>query len=89
MEEEHAQPSSLGSLLSSYTVPVADARTTERGTLLRYFSEKLQRPIPRVCAYLKGMQDLSTLYYIKSSCDQAEARGVAWGAAFHTSIKVK
>lgn len=31
---------------------------------------------------------LQDLYFIKSSCDQAEQRGIAWGAAFYTSVKV-
>lgn len=87
MEDEHGDPKPIGTLFASYVLPVKN-RATERGELLKYFSTKLARPIPRVAAYLKGMQDLQTLYFIKSSCDQAEARGIPWGAAFHTSIKV-
>jgi hypothetical protein len=63
-------------------------RTTERGELLQYFSQKLNRPIPYVAFRLTKM-DLPTLYYIKSDCDQAANRGIPWGAAFYTSIKPK
>lgn len=63
-------------------------RATERGDLLKYFSGKLKKPIPRVAFALTGM-DLQTLYYIKSDCDQAERKGIPWGAAFWTSIKPK
>lgn len=86
MEEETGIPVATSSLFANYRIPVKN-QVTERGELLKYFSLKLQRPIPRVATYLKGMQDLKTLYYIKSDCDQAEARGVPWGAAFHTSLK--
>lgn len=88
MEEETTHTiKDTASLFASYRVPETKTRTSERGELLKYFSQKLQRPIPRVAGYLKGLQDLKTLYYIKSDCDQAEARGIPWGAAFYTSLK--
>lgn len=91
MEEETGTPVAIASLFANYKMPqpTKAKAATERGELLKYFSQKLQRPIPRVATYLKGMQDLKTLYYIKSDCDQAEARGIPWGAAFHTSLKPK
>ncbi len=63
-------------------------KQSERGSLLEYFAGKLHKKIPYVAFKLTGM-DLSTLYFIKSSCDQAENRGIPWGAAFYSSIKVK
>lgn len=63
-------------------------KATERGELLKYFAQKLNRPIPYVAFRLTGM-DIPTLYYIKSECGQAEYRGIPWGAAFYTSIKPK
>lgn len=43
--------------------------------------------IPRIAMHLSHLKELKDLYYLKSSCDQAEKRGVAWGAAFWTAIK--
>lgn len=78
------------SLMAAYILPTPQKgrKPSERGELLAYFAKKLGVTIPRVASQLKGMQDLRTLYYIKSDCDQAEARGIPWGAAFHTSLKV-
>lgn len=75
------------SLFAAYRMP-EKKKASERGELLRYFSEKLSRPIPRVAMYVKGLE-VKDLYFMKSDCDQAEARGVPWGAAFHTSLKVR
>lgn len=63
-------------------------KVTERGELLAYFAQKLGKKIPYVAFRVQGM-GLKDLYFIKSDCDQAEARGVAWGAAFHTSLKIQ
>lgn len=87
MDDVQEHTVSIESLLASYRVPVAKKNNTERGDLLAYFSKKLGISIVRVAAKLKGMQDMATLYYIKSDCDQAEARGIPWGAAFYTALK--
>lgn len=87
MEDEKA-PVALATLFGSYEIPKPKKRVSERGELLKYFSSKLGRPIPRVATYLTGLE-VKDLYFIKSDCDQAEARGIPWGAAFHTSLKPK
>lgn len=80
---------STATLFANYKMPQASKRMSERGELLYYFADKLGWPVGRVGARLKGMQDLRTLYFIKSDCDQAASRGVPWGAAFHTSLRVR
>lgn len=79
----------LGSLLKGRRlVPVPEkTRKTERGELLKYFSGKLKMPIPRVAKHLEHLKEVRDLYYLKSDCDQAEARGVPWSAAFWTGIR--
>lgn len=61
---------------------------SERGSLLEYFAGKLKMPIKRVAFHLTGFT-VQDMYYIRSECDQAENRGIAWGAAFWNSLKVK
>ncbi len=77
-------------MLSIQQIPlfIEKKKGTERGELLKYFAQKLHKKIPYVAFKLTGM-DLNTLYYIKSECDQAEQRGIPWGAAFYSSIKIK
>lgn len=87
--DEHTNLQSAESLFSGYVLPpITKQRASERGELLSYFSTKLQRSIPRVAVYVKGLT-VQDLYFIKSDCDQAELRGLPWGAAFHTSLKVR
>lgn len=73
-------------------------RRTERGDLLVYFADKLN--IGRAQKKLKDVTPASVgfwltgftlhdLYYLKSSCDDAERRGTPWGARFWTSIREK
>lgn len=61
-------------------------RATERGELLKHFAQKLNTNI-RFVAFKVTKMNLQDLYFIKSDCDQAEARGIPWGAAFYTSLK--
>lgn len=81
--EEHVIHTTA-TLFGSYTIP-KKKKATERGELLSYFSKKLGRPIPYVAFKVTSLK-MPDLYFIKSSCDQAEQRGIAWGAAFHTSL---
>ncbi len=60
---------------------------SERGELLSYFSTKLHKKIPYVAFKLTGFT-IQDMYYLRSSCDQAEHRGIPWGAAFYSSIKI-
>lgn len=68
-------------------MPITKKRVTERGELLKYFSERLGIPIPRVARHLFHLDELQDLYYLKSDCDQAVARGIPFSAAFWTAIK--
>lgn len=76
----------IATLLNGYQLPQRRKRANERGDLLVYFASKLDRKIPSFSWALKGLE-LVDLYYIKSDCDQAEARGIPWGAAFWSSLK--
>lgn len=61
---------------------------TERGELLKYFSQKIGKPIGFVAMKLTGFK-LPDLYYLKSTCDDAERRGTPWGKVFYGSIKIQ
>lgn len=63
-------------------------RKTERGELLKYFSQKTGKPIGYIAMRLTGFK-LPDLYFLKSNCDSEERRGVPWGKVFWGSIKVK
>lgn len=64
-------------------------RTTERGELLKHFSEHLGMPIPRVARHLQGLE-LKDLYFIKSDCDRAlKERNIPWRASFWHLLKPK
>lgn len=77
----------MSDLVGKYEMPER-GRKTERGELLKYFSEKLGHPIPFIATKLTGLT-VEDLYYIKSHCDQEEVRGTPWGAAFNSSLKVQ
>lgn len=79
---------SFGELAKRVRSPLP-SRKTERGELLKYFSEKLRMPIPRVARHLSHLKELQDLYYLKSECDQAVQRGIPFGAAWWTAIKSK
>jgi hypothetical protein len=89
----YAQPAetthTIGSLFAGYAMPQPKKQVSERGELLEYFCKKLSIKIPMLMGrWLWPGITLQDLYFIKSSCDQAEQRGIAWGAAFYTSVKV-
>lgn len=87
MEEEHAIKTTE-TLFAKYTAPVSKKRVTERGELLEYFSNKLGRDIRYVATVLKGLHDLRTLYFIKSSADAYENEGEPWAKGFYGMLKV-
>lgn len=66
----------------------APKRQSERGSLLEYFSEKINKPIGFVAFKLTGFK-LPDLYYLKSVCDSEEKRGTPWSKVFYGSIKPK
>lgn len=61
-------------------------RKTARGELLKFFADKTGRSMGYVAFKCTGL-DMDALYYLQSDMRQANARGVAWGAAFHTALK--
>lgn len=67
--------------------PVKKSRKTERGELLKYFSQKTGWTIPRLCGKLVGLE-VKDFYYIKSICDDYERRGGVWAKCFFGSLKV-
>lgn len=74
--------------ISLFKEPTVQKKSgNERGDLLKEFSERLHKPIGYVAMRLKGMQDLQTLYHIKSMADQEERRGTPWAKTFYGSIK--
>lgn len=62
--------------------------SNERGELLKYFAEKIKKPIGFVAMRLTGFS-VKDMYYIKSICDQEERRGEPWSKIFYGSIKPK
>ena len=73
-------------------------RRTERGELLRYFTDKINAdrdgnrfkklPVAAVGVKLSHLA-LADLYYLKSTCEDAERRGKPFSAIFWWSIKPK
>ncbi len=61
-------------------------RPTERGELLKEFAGRIGKPIGYVAMRLTGFK-LQDLYYLKSTCDDAERRGTPWAKVFYGSIK--
>lgn len=61
-------------------------RTTERGELLLWISEKTGLAIKRVAFLTTGLKK-PDLYFLKSDMEQAYKRGVPWGASFWHAVK--
>lgn len=70
-------------------IKLVKSKATERGDLLKYLAGKMGWSIPRMAKQLSHLKELQDLYFLKSDCDQAEKRGIQWGAAFWTAIKPK
>lgn len=81
------QPKRLGDMMPKFEPP-KKSRKTERGELLKYFAQKINKPIGYV-AFRLAKFSVQDMYFIKSDCDQAQTKGIAWGAAFYSSIKDK
>lgn len=74
------------------------SRATERGDLLTYFTECVNKERDgtkykkvRIPFIATKVSHLSTadLYYLRSSCDDARRRGYGWSKCFFGSLKVK
>lgn len=72
--------------ISAYKLPEVK-RGNPRGDLLKYFSEKLHKPIGYVAMRVTGFT-LEDLYYLRSICDSEEKRGTPFGKVFYGSLKV-
>lgn len=73
------------SLFKDYKPPKTKRRS-ERGDLLEYFSQKLEKPIGYVAFRCKGME-LVDLFYIKSACDDYQRRGNPWAKGWYGMLK--
>lgn len=81
-------PRSLFEALEGYQVP-KESRATERGELLKYFSEQLGISIPRVAKKVTGLS-VADLYYMKSASDAYKRQGMGpWGKAFNGMLIVR
>lgn len=58
---------------------------SERGMLLKYFSEKTKKPLPYIAFKLTGIPT-PDLYHIKKQCDTYKG---PWAKAFFGMLKVK
>lgn len=58
-----------------------------RGDLLEFFAGKMKKEIPYICGRIGKGKSLGQLREIRSDCVQAEARGIAFGAAFNQATK--
>lgn len=58
----------------------------QREILIAYFAKKMGWSKKGMYFKLVHLKELRDLYYIKSDCDQAEARGVPWPAAFRDAL---
>jgi hypothetical protein len=84
----------IASLFGNYQLPTktsaapakAKKGTSERGELLKYFAQKIGKPVGFVAMKCTGLQ-LQDLYYLKSTCDSEEKRGVPWSKVFYGSLK--
>src|SRR5689334_12427990 len=61
----------------------------ERATLIAYFAKKMGWTGRGTAITVGHLKELRDLYYLKSDCDQAEARGVPWPAAFRTALGIR
>jgi hypothetical protein len=88
-EQQTSTLTTMKDLFGNWSVPIPKNEKQKRGELISYFAQKTGRTEGYIRFKLTGMMDLDTLYFLRSDCDQAAARGVPWGAAFHTAIKPK
>jgi hypothetical protein len=73
------------------------SRRTERGDLISFFHHNINKsrtgkfsPLSvRAIAVKLSLYSVADLYYLKSSCLDAERRGIPFSAAFWSAIKVR
>ena len=63
----------------------SNTKKTERGEFLKYFAEKIGRPIGYVAMRLKRVPT-TDLYFIQKQCDSYEG---PWSKAFYGMLKVR
>lgn len=79
---------SMKDLFGEYKVVPTKKRQSERGELLRYFSQKTGKDIKIIAIKLQGLS-ITDLYFIKSSCDDYEKTGNIWGKGFWGMLKTR
>lgn len=84
--EAEAQAVHISDLFGGLVAPRKPSRKTERGELLNYLAIHTGRSIKYV-AFKCTKLSVADLYYLKSDCTQAAARGVPFSAAFHQALK--
>lgn len=83
-------------LFGEYKIP-PKSRITERGELLRFFANELNKHVKKDgkmfnesrVAFFVAHLTVKDLYFLKSECEQAEKRGYSFFGIFWHSIKVK
>ncbi|MEK7180120.1 MAG: hypothetical protein AAB706_01480 [Patescibacteria group bacterium] len=82
-------------LFGDYKIP-PKTRITERGELLRYFANELNKLVKGMrgynesrVAYFVSHLNVKDLYFLKSDCEQAQKRGVPFGAAFWHALDIQ
>lgn len=83
-----SKPVSLSDVFKTYDLTPKKTKITERGELMKYFAQKIRKPIGYVAMRLTNIPT-SDLYYIKSSCDLYERDGNPWAKAFYGSLKTR
>lgn len=100
MEEINPQPlKTISSLLPDrYKKPVVKVKATERGDLLKYFTERINverdgKKYKKVSIGFTARKlahlSIQDMYYLKSTCQDASNRGYSWSKCFFGSLKPK
>lgn len=96
MDEDYTPepPKSLADLMKGRELPKKQKHRTERGDLLTYFHQRIKNKQGKeyrmafIASKLAHLE-LQDLYFLKSTCEDAQRRGKPFGAIFWWSIKVK
>jgi hypothetical protein len=76
-----------GDIFAEYRLKEKKKNKTERGELLKYFSEKLDKPIGYVAMRCKGMEVVD-LYFLKAIADKYSLEGKGpWAKCWYGAIK--
>lgn len=76
---------SASDLFGTYRI-IPQKGKTERGELLKFFSQKTSKPIPYIAMRLTGVPT-EDLYYLRSICIDYEKRGQPFSKCFFGSLK--